>query len=224
MGNLVPQATDTITKRYTSVGYIGTEVGTTLFGCRGAWIHIEGATHVGSVEGTLTDTGSADAYITSNGVTIEIDREIEAGQPILVMKTPTALGAEKVTNGDMASSTSWTVPASWAIAGGVATHTTGTAANLEQDVSAVNGELYLVSFKIKTVTTIGTLTPEVGGVEGTAITAAVTTSTAVTYNQEILATGTGNLKFKADATWAGTIDDVVVKKITPINVSLIAWR
>jgi hypothetical protein len=224
MSALIPDCNYIITKRYTTCGYLGTDVSVTEWNVRGCLLHIEGATHVATIEGSLVVTGSADAHITSNGVTLTYDREFPAGTAIATFKTPTALGTDKVTNGDMAASGSWTVPASWAIAGGVATHTTGTAADLEQDVSSVASELYLVTFTIKTVTTAGTLTPEVGGVEGTAITASATTSTPVTYNQEILAAGTGNFKLKADATWAGTVDDVIVKKITPINVSLIAWR
>jgi len=223
MSGFIPDQRDTITKRWTDVGYLGTDISVDQYAIKGGIVHIEGATHVASVEGSLAVTDAADAHITSNGVTLEINRAVPGGEVILTLKTPTALGAEKVTNGAFAADSDWT-KATWTIGSGVATHATGTADNLEQDVSAVLGELYLLTFTVKTVTTAGALTPEVGGTAGTPITATAATAVAVTYNQEILAAGTGNLKFKADATWAGTIDDVICKKITPINVSLVAWR
>jgi hypothetical protein len=66
------------------------------------------------------------------------------------------LGEEKITNGDFSSSANWTVGTNWAIAGGVATRSTGTQGNLSQSSAnmvtpLVIGETYLVSFDIDSV-------------------------------------------------------------------------
>jgi len=225
MGNLVPRATDTITKRYTAVGSLGTDISATLYGIRGCAIHVEGSTHVASVEGTLADTGSADAHITSDGTSILLDREYAAGQVILTMKTPTANGSTKTLTGDFASDANWTKGTGWTIAGGVAVGATGNASNLAETASTVvSTETYLLTYTIKTVTTAGTLTPTAGGQTLTARVSTATTATPATYTEEFTATSTAALTFGKDATWAGTIDDVSLCKVTPINVSLIAWR
>ena len=86
----------------------------------------------------------------------------------------------------------------------------GTASNLEQDVSAVAGGAYVLVFTV-TNRTAGSVTPQIGGVDGTA------RSSDATFTEEILATGTGNLKFQKDTTFDGSIDTVTI-------TSLGVWR
>jgi len=112
---------------------------------------------------------------------------------------------EKVTNGTFTGDTGWTKGTGWAITT-VATKTAGTASDLEQDISAVAAERYHLVYTL--TRTAGALTPQIGAVNGTARTATGC------YREIITATGTGNLKFQGDASFAGTIDDVSVKKVT----------
>jgi len=111
--------------------------------------------------------------------------------------------------------TSWTAGAGWgpqAVAGaltGKAVKVAGTASDLEQDISAKATWRYYLSYTA--TRTAGTVTPQIGGVDGTAI------SASGTYSDEIRATGTGNLKFQADAAFAGTIDAVTIAKYKKPN-------
>ena len=113
---------------------------------------------------------------------------------------------EKVANGAFATSASWTFGTGWAHDAGnlEADHTAGNTAALEQDVTSVAGEGYQVIFTVKN-RTAGTVTPQVGGVSGSAV------STNTTSTQTIRATGTGNLKFTPTTDFDGSIDDVSVK-------------
>ena len=94
---------------------------------------------------------------------------------------------EKVTGGDMSDvGVDWTSGADW-----VANVATASDADFEQDVSAEDGITYEVIFTLESVSA-GSLTPQIGGVDGDAVTVAGK------HTQTILATGTGNLKFQGD--------------------------
>ena len=125
-----------------------------------------------------------------------------------IPSTPPMLSPiEKVTDGGFSGDGSaWTQGTGWSIGSGVATKVAGVASDLEQDISAVAGETYQLSYVL--TRTAGTLTPQIGGVNGTA------RSASGGHRDIITATGTGNLKFQAGSTFAGTIDVVSVKKIT----------
>ena len=56
----------------------------------------------------------------------------------------------------------------------------------------------------------------------TARTKAIGDATA-TYSEEFLAASTAKVTFTADATWAGTLDNVIMVKVTPCYVSVVAW-
>jgi hypothetical protein len=109
-----------------------------------------------------------------------------------------------VTNGTFASDTGWTKGTGWTIASGAATKTAGLASDLYQDISAVDGVVYQLVFTI-TAYTAGTLTPDIGGTNGTARTAAGT------YVEEI-ACGSSNsrITFEAGNTFDGSIDNVYI--------------
>jgi len=77
--------------------------------------------------------------------------------------------------------------------------------DLTQDISAVASGQYLLQYTISNYVA-GTVTPQIGGVDGMAREANGS------YGEYITATGTGNLKFQADSDFNGTVDDVSVKK------------
>ena len=125
----------------------------------------------------------------------------------------TQLGTDKVTNGDFASAGTWTygqASGGWAYDGTNdeadcdGSQTEGV--DLEQDISAVATEIYLLQYTISNWVA-GEVTPQIGGVDGVAHGADGTWETYIT------ATGTGNLKFQADSDFNGTIDDVSAKKV-----------
>ena len=125
----------------------------------------------------------------------------------------TPLDTEKVSNGDFSASGTWTygqASGGWAYDGTSeeadcdGSQTTGV--DLEQDISAVAAENYFLRYTLSNWVA-GTVTPQIGGVDGTA------RGADGTYEDYITATGTGNLKFQADSDFNGSIDTVSAKKI-----------
>lgn len=118
------------------------------------------------------------------------------------------LSAEKVVNGQFISSAGWTLGTGWTFdsTNEEMDHSSGTAA-LEQNVNAASGKTYRVTFTVRN-RTAGTLTPSIGGVNGTAV------STNETFTQDIVSTGTGNLKFTPTTDFNGSVDDVSVQEVT----------
>lgn len=74
---------------------------------------------------------------------------------------------ELVINGEMNSSTGWTLGANWAISGGLLTHTPGSIATASQNTTLVNGYIYVVNYQV-TGRTAGSVTINVGGDADTA--------------------------------------------------------
>lgn len=118
-----------------------------------------------------------------------------------------ALGTEQVLNGTFADNTIWTFGTGWAHDGSnfEADHSSGTAA-LQQNVGAVAGELYRLVFTVAN-RGAGSVTPGLGGVSGTALSANGTST------QYIVASTTGNLTFTPTTDFDGSIDTVSVKRI-----------
>lgn len=124
-----------------------------------------------------------------------------------------ATGNEKVSNGDFGVTGVWTYGTNWAWdnAAFEADHTPGNTAALEQDVLAVATEKYRVVFTVKN-RTAGSVTPQVGGTAGTAV------SSNTTSTQDITAINATNLKFVPTSDFNGSIDDVSVKKTSSAPV------
>ena len=76
------------------------------------------------------------------------------------------IGMELVVNGAFAADTDWTKGAGWTIAAGVAT-STNSASALSQLGPYVPGRNYVVTFTVSSYVD-GTITPSVGGTNGTA--------------------------------------------------------
>ncbi|SLN37906.1 hypothetical protein AQS8620_01413 [Aquimixticola soesokkakensis] len=142
-----------------------------------------------------------------------LDRETDAvGAAIAV--TPqssysTTLGdttrENLVAGGSMNNAGDWTLEAGWAIAGGVAPHTAGTADAISQPIDTTAGKFYRIGFAVDG-SSAGTLTPRLtGGSDrpGTAITASGT------YSDRIQAvSGNDTLGFAASSAFDGALDDV----------------
>lgn len=62
--------------------------------------------------------------------------------------TPEHVRSELVVNGDMSSSTGWTLGAGWAISGGLLTHTPGNTATASQNTTLVSGYIYIVTYEV----------------------------------------------------------------------------
>jgi hypothetical protein len=160
--------------------------------------------------GDDTATTALQVYRSTSPV---LDRATDAtGQPLAVepqSSYSTALGdttrPNLVSGGTMTYADAWTLGAGWAIAGGVAAHTAGTADGIAQSLVATAGKHYRIGFAVAGLTA-GTLTPRLTGGSvrpGTSITANGI------YSDRIQAvSGNDTLEFLANTEFDGTLDGV----------------
>lgn len=128
---------------------------------------------------------------------------------LIATDTSTATeGSNVAVNGTFDVGTGWTLGTGWSIGAGVATKTAGTQSDLSQSVGQAANQMVRVRFDY--TRTAGTLSVILGG-----------TTYATTYSSAsgsvdiyITAANTGVLSFRGDASFAGTIDNVVVNRIT----------
>ena len=147
-------------------------------------------------------------YQDSNGVT----PCTAAGDPVgLILDQSrgglSQIGADLVTNGTFAADSDWTKGANWTIGSGVATKTGGAANNLTQTIGSTAAAWYRISLDV--TRSAGTLTISLG-TSGT--TYAITATGSYTFF--ILAgSGTQTLTLAGDSSFAGTVDNVVVRNV-----------
>ncbi|MFA4879991.1 MAG: hypothetical protein WC650_00005, partial [Candidatus Doudnabacteria bacterium] len=117
-------------------------------------------------------------------------------------------GVDLVTNGTFVADSGWDTGPGWTTTGGIATKVAGTASNLSQNLGEAASKMYHITFDY--TRTAGTLTVSIGGVtHSTSYTSASGSGDIYVYSS-----GTGDLTFIADATFAGTVDNVVVKEVS----------
>lgn len=123
---------------------------------------------------------------------------------------PRTLGSELVTNGGFATDTDWTKGTGWTIGSGVATKTAGTASVLSQAISLTAGKTYFVTYQI--TRTAGAVTARFTG--GTTVSGAARSYRGSYVDLLVSVTGNTTLEFSADASFAGSVDNVTVKEVT----------
>ena len=115
-------------------------------------------------------------------------------------------GSDLVTNGTMSADTDWSgTGGSWTISGGTAT-SDGTQvgdADISQDISAVSGYEYVVTFTVSNYSA-GNVTAVIGDTEGT------DRAANGTFTETITAGAGTDIDIRADVDFDGDIDDVSV--------------
>jgi hypothetical protein len=112
--------------------------------------------------------------------------------------------ADLATNGTFAADIDWTKGTGWTISAGKANKAAGVASDLEQTpTKIIEGKAYFVTFTVSS-RTAGTVTPKIGNTSGTA------RSTNAIFSEYIIAGNDGTIKFSADSTFDGKIDDVTI--------------
>lgn len=155
-----------------------------------------------------TFTSGSILYAGAGGLVSELVSKFCIDSTNYILYLYSTLGAEKVANGGFTgSASSWTVGSGYSYSTNAVIHGSNGTAALQQNISALNGELYLATFTISGWT-VGTVTPSLGGVTGTAVGANGT------YSQYFLATSTANLAFTPTNTARFTIDNVSVKRLS----------
>lgn len=121
-----------------------------------------------------------------------------------------SLGSELITNGAFASDTGWTKGTGWTIGSGVATKAAGTASNLTD--TGLNLAVGVYKVVVTVTRTAGTLTLNCAG-----STHSIIASGTYTFWRRREGSSTAFL-FSADASFAGTIDNVSCKLASPQSI------
>lgn len=152
-------------------------------------------------------------YVASNPIRTLVETDVVAqwwlddasGIYAAVHNPALAEGRNTVINGDMGSSTGWTLGANWAISGGLATHTTGSVATLSQLLALVLNRIYKIVFTVSG-RTAGSVTVSAGA-SGTA------RSSNATFTEYIYDTASTSLIFTPTTDFDGSIDNVTVQEV-----------
>lgn len=161
-----------------------------------------------SEPGAWYDPSDLTTLFTDNAGTTPVTAPNQTVGLMLDKSQGLALGPERITNGDFASGTGWTVSGGWTIGSGVAAYTgSGVAATMAQGVSLVAGSFYQVTVTL--VVSSGSFTPRFAG--GTTVSGTVRSASG-TFT-DIIQAVTGNNLFQmlGSATAVGSIDNISVK-------------
>lgn len=115
-------------------------------------------------------------------------------------------GPNLVTNGTFDVDANWTKGTGWTIANGKATHASGSATDIYENITFVNGRTYHVVYSV-TGRTQGSIRARLAG--GTDALGSLNSANG-TYSDFITSSGNTSLRFGAGATFDGSIDDVTV--------------
>jgi hypothetical protein len=159
------------------------------------------------------------SYIPTNGQQVTRAAEtLTVPAANLPWPEPVVIGEELVTNGDfeLGDNGDWTKGNGWAIAGGVAEKTAGSSGAIDQSISLDTAKLYKVEFSVSG-RSAGSLNLRFGS--------AFSNTKSVTSNGDfsyyLLPTSPANiLQFSADSSFNGSIDNISVREINPLSVSI----
>jgi hypothetical protein len=125
----------------------------------------------------------------------------------ILVRAKRAIDLDLVTNGTFTTDSDWEKGTGWTIGSGVASHAAGTASFLSQDLPITEGNTYQITFDVAN-RTAGSVTPGIGLIEGTAVSA---NSTGI--KQTIVTTLGSGLYFSATSDFDGDIDNVLCKEV-----------
>jgi hypothetical protein len=168
----------------------------------------DGVTNSASTLTATTADGTANIGITSASsariTSCYVKRRTGSGSVFLSQGGST--GSTLVINGTFDADTDWTKGTGWTISGGVAARSaTGSVSSLRQTTGTITaGKPYQLSLTV--ARTAGTLSVFLGSV----FVADIAASGTYTYNVVCGTTGTLRIGLDGNATWDGTVDDVIV--------------
>jgi hypothetical protein len=168
----------------------------------------------------LEQAPTASSYIPTSGATVTRAAEsLTIPAANLPWPTPEVIGDELVTNGGFDTDSDWTKGTGWTIGSGVAscdgTQTTQTILSTATSPATVSGTVYRLSIDATVsagslaVTYVGTGVTEISGITADG-----------TYEAIFVSGGTNTLQISANSSFVGTIDNISVKEINPLAVSI----
>ena len=124
-----------------------------------------------------------------------------------------SMGSNQITNGGFDADSDWTKGTGWSIGSGVATKSAGSASVLSQAQTMTAGRYYIVTYTI--TRSAGTITPQFAG--GSTVSGTARSSSGTFTDIMTAASGNNTVQFSADASFAGTVDNVSVKVLSAGN-------
>jgi hypothetical protein len=119
-------------------------------------------------------------------------------------------------NGEFADASNWTLDPSWTLAAGKASHASGVADSLKQLAGLVSGKFYRLAFTVLD-RTAGALAPRLTG--GSDVSGLSVNANGTSYDRIQAVTGNDTLDFLTDASFDGSIDDVILYQETATSVA-----
>lgn len=134
----------------------------------------------------------------------------DAGSGQVYYKQESILTDELLSNGKFDTTANWTLGTGWAISGGAAVKTAGSASDLSQTIAPVATGLYRIGYQVSGVSA-GTVTPKFTG--GTTVTGTAQSATGFWAEEFTALTGNVTFVLSASSTFNGTIDNVSVLRM-----------
>lgn len=135
-----------------------------------------------------------------------------ASVPTITTSMFPAHSADLITNGAFDTDTGWTKGTNWTISGGTANHASGAASSMLQDIGAVSGRFYKVTWTVSNSTSGGT-SSYVGGASGTTVLGNGT------YTQIVRAVGQSTVGISCSTVFDGSIDNVSVVNVGAARIA-----
>ena len=167
-----------------------------------------GASDLGSHTNLGTNTYSYDVTATSSTISVSLGADTAAIGEYSFFDNVEIVGTTSlVTNGFFGADTDWIKGAGWSIGSGVASKSVGTLSYLEQDLSLVIGDKYIVTYTISNYSA-GAFKAYCGS-SGTGI----SRTADGTYTETITASGSPIFSVQGNSTAIGDIDNIVVSEV-----------
>jgi hypothetical protein len=174
----------------------------------------------------VSSTGTVTARNTADSTTA-FQVQNAAGTDILTTDSTTSqttlrgINSDATAGSELIASNNYTTAnwtkTGWSVTSSLATHTTGNTNSLiETQLNPVANSLYVVVFTVTGGSGVGSVTPQIGGANGTPV-----VGNSVNETQYIFTNGSANLKFVPTSTWVNKISNVSVKLITKSTAALV---
>jgi len=185
-----------------------------------------GRAHIGV--GIPPDPAIAQLQIYRSPQGASLDRSVHAvREPFAVEPSSTAsftdgdaTRAPVLSNGGFNTADNWSTGVGWSISGGSASHMPSAASDLSKDVSCVEGATYRIAFTLSG-RTAGTVTPQLTG--GATVAGDPVSANGLVQISLVAGAGSDAFTLAADATFDGTIDDVIIYRETATSVAAGSW-